>query len=281
MIYDRTYHLNDLELGILGKYLSLFYSKKDRLVFFDIGACEGGSSMRYARNYPNSVVYSVEPLPNNIDIIRENIKKTGTNNIEIVECAFSDRVGTEPFFLSSGTPDRFKRKQVDWDFGNKSSSLLSPDKATLVTPWLKFQDQKMIQTQTLKNFCDSRDIDHIHFIHMDVQGAELKVLQGAGEMLKNVDNIWLEVETISLYKDQPLKKDIERFLSGYGFFKVIDKVYGFSGDQLWVRKELLKTKKGFIFFWGKRVERLLHWMIAYPVKFAYLIRVIQMKYKKD
>ena len=56
--------------------------------------------------------------------------------------------------------------------------------------------------------------------------------------------IWLEVEAIELYKGQPLKKDIEHFLTGNGFIKIEDTVYSESGDQFWVRREYIYKEKG-------------------------------------
>ena len=40
----------------------LFY-RQERLVIFDIGACEGEESIRYARCFPKARIFSFEPLP--------------------------------------------------------------------------------------------------------------------------------------------------------------------------------------------------------------------------
>ena len=69
---------------------------------------------------------------------------------------------------------------------------------------------------------------------MDVQGAELRVLNGAGTLLDSVRVIWMEVEAKPLYKDQPLKADVERFMASRGFEKRLDTVGSVSGDQLYV-----------------------------------------------
>ncbi len=241
-MFDRNTHLNDLRLGIVGKLLRAFYSNDEPLIFFDIGACEGVSSVRYVRNFLNAEVYSVEPLPSNVERIKWNIDKTGVKNVHVVESAFTNSEGEATLHVSGGRPEAYEGTEVDWDFGNKSSSLLPPDKSTRYTPWLKFENEIPVSTQTLNIFCRKNEIDCVHFMHLDVQGAELKVLKGAGEMLRNIDNIWLEVETVPLYRDQPLKKEVQRFLKDNGFRKIVDHVYGVSGDQFWSRRDFLQVK---------------------------------------
>ena len=44
----------------------------------------------------------------------------------------------------------------------------------------------------------------------------------------------MEVEAKPLYKDQPLKKDVERYMKGHGFEIRLDQVGKVSGDQLYV-----------------------------------------------
>lgn len=237
-MYDRNTHLNIVDLGVVGDILRSVYSDSQELVIFDIGACEGISSVRYAKNFPNARVFSAEPLSHNLDHIEKNIAASGVKSITVIDAAFSDANGTADFHVSEGIPDKFKNDQLDWDFGNKSSSLLLPDKSTEHTPWLKFGRTETVQTRTLESYCNESKIEQIHFIHMDVQGAELKVLEGAGSLMDAIENVWLEVETVSLYKDQPVKKDIERFMKSKGFVKVFDTVFGISGDQFWMKKSL-------------------------------------------
>ena len=74
---------------------------------------------------------------------------------------------------------------------------------------------------------------------MDVQGAELLVLQGANKMISKINTIWLEVEKIPLYEDQALKTDIETFLIEHNFECVLNKVNHIAGDQFWVEKSFL------------------------------------------
>ena len=62
------------------------------------------------------------------------------------------------------------------------------------------------------------------YIKIDVQGAELDILENAQHALRNALIIESEVEFIPIYKDQPLFGDIQVFLRDYNFVlhKMID-----------------------------------------------------------
>jgi FkbM family methyltransferase len=229
------------ELPHQKKLLQLF-DQNASLVIFDIGACECLDSIRYSLLFPNSEVYAFEPLPKNIESGKAYIEQYNRTNITLTQVALSNQEGTAKFFVSSGRPQHEKSSE-DWDFGNKSSSLLQPDKTLEAHDWLKFHEKIEVKTNTLASFCKLNFIESIDFIHMDVQGAELMVLQGATEYLKKVKSIWLEVEKISLYKDQPLKKDIELFMKVNNFVKIMDTVDRVAGDQFYVNKLYFNNEK--------------------------------------
>lgn len=216
-----------------------FFRKKSKLIIFDIGSCDGLDSIRYAKLFPNSKIYAFEPLRKNIQLINENIKKFNCSNILPFELALSDKNGVSEFFISSGRPENIDEKDT-WNYGNKSSSLLSPEKHLEIHPFIKFNEKVFVNTQTLYDFCEKELINIIDFVHLDVQGAELMVLTGAKEKIRAIKMIWLEVENIELYKNQPLKKDIELFMSHNGFTIIKSTVNHISGDQLWVNYRFFK-----------------------------------------
>jgi FkbM family methyltransferase len=212
----------------------------DVRVVFDIGSCEGEDSIRYARLFPNATVYAAEPLPRNLPRLHENLRRHNASSVEVLPFAFSDASGSAQFYVSAGQPD--DRPHGDqWDYGNKSSSLFPPDKHLEIHPWVRFDQVIQVQTDTLANFCASRQIDTIDFIHMDVQGAELKVLAGAGDLISRIKAVWTEVERIPLYAGQPLKSDVERFMEDHAFLKLKDTVGAVSGDQLFVNRALVRV----------------------------------------
>ncbi|MEG4071187.1 FkbM family methyltransferase [Microcoleus sp. Pol14C2] len=75
-----------------------------------------------------------------------------------------------------------------------------------------------IETTTLDEFCKSEGIEEIDFLQIDVQGAELQVLQGASQILgKSILAVQAEVEFSHLYKNQPLFADVDIYLREQGF----------------------------------------------------------------
>lgn len=186
------------------------------LVVFDIGSCEGEDSVRYARRFPRSRIFAFEPLPANQELIRVNFATHAVTNAELVPLALSDRTGEASFYVSSGRPrDEFAGK--DWNYGNKSSSLLAPAAPGPMHGWIEFKETIKVRTETLDNFCRQRGLGHIDFIHMDVQGAEQLVLNGTPAMLPHISAIWLEVSARENYRGQALEADISRFMQRHGF----------------------------------------------------------------
>jgi len=222
------------------KDLLKLFNKADELIIFDIGGCEGEETIRYQRIFPMSKIFVFEPLPSNQNKILENFKKYQVNKAELVKAAASDESGFSIFHVSSGQPEN-KDDSVDWDFGNKSSSLLIPGKHLDIVPWIKFNESINVRTITLFDFINEKKIPLVDFIHMDVQGAEVKVLKGAGDLLKKIKAIWLEVSDVEFYKGQPTRNEIEAFMKEHRFYLVKSSIEGEYGDQLYLNKFYFKT----------------------------------------
>jgi len=237
MAFDRNQYINS-DSPLKSKLLRLFKSSNN-LTILDIGACEGEESIRYSRIFPNSKIYAFEPLPSNQKLIKEHIKKYDVDNVELVPFAVSNKKGASHFYVSSGHPKE-QTNDLDWDFGNKSSSLLKPN-INNNPDWLDFNKKIDVETITLNDFIIDRQLKEIDFIHMDVQGAELKVLNGARDHLKNMKAIWLEVSNVELYKNQPLTSDVEIFMKSKGFTMIKSVFEGNFGDQFYVNKRYYKT----------------------------------------
>lgn len=83
---------------------------------------------------------------------------------------------------------------------------------------IKLAHTQEVETTTLDNFCNSQDIAEIDFIQLDIQGAELPVLEGASQILKQGTlGIITEVEFTELYTGQPLFSDLDIYLRNNGF----------------------------------------------------------------
>lgn len=206
------------------------------LVICDIGACEGEDSVRYARAYPRARVFAFEPLPANQVLVRANFVRYAVPNAELVPLALSDRAGEAVFHVSSGRPPELFAGE-NWNYGNKSSSLLGPAQAVPMHGWIEFKETITVPTGSLDDFCAQRGLDHIDFIQMDVQGAEQLVLAGATAMLPHITAIWLEVSAREHYRGQALAADITQHMRRYGFRLAHSAYLGDAtseGDHLYV-----------------------------------------------
>jgi FkbM family methyltransferase len=99
------------------------------------------------------------------------------------------------------------------------TSVLAPDPRRLAqfngfTEWGAVQATQRIATRRL----DEIDaVEHIDFLKIDVQGAELLVFEGARKKLSETVAIQTEVSFVPLYQGQPTFGDVDRDLRARGF----------------------------------------------------------------
>ena len=78
--------------------------------------------------------------------------------------------------------------------------------------------KKEINTVSLDSFLPKSGIPSIDFLHLDTQGTELDILQGAQSFLSSsIVGVKCEVEFAPLYEGQALFGDVDGFLRQHGF----------------------------------------------------------------
>lgn len=240
MLDREKYILSDSPIK---KDLLKFFKRNEKLTILDVGGCEGEETIRYSKLFPNSLIFIFEPLPNNQKLIVNNFSKYNITNANLISKAVSNKSGTAQFFVSSGKPES-ENEDLDWDFGNKSSSLLEPDKEN-INSWLKFENKISVETITLSQFFIENKIKEVDFMHMDVQGAEKDVLIGTKKHINKIKIIWLEVADVEFYKNQVLRIDLEKFMKKNNFYLVRSEMEGNAGDQLYANKKYFRRIKVF------------------------------------
>ena len=209
-------------------------------VILDVGAADGQDTVRYAMRFPSARVFAFEPLSFNVEELRRTVDSNGLlDRVEIFQLALSDQDGEVDFWVSGGTPPEKWAKQVTSPPGPSgwrySSSMLEPLEHLEHWPWCTFEREK-VQARRLDALAAEEGIDSIDFAHLDVQGAELAVLRGTGALLGDIGAIWLEVSNAEMYRGQPLRAEVESFMSQHGFQLALNAAGGKrQGDQLWVR----------------------------------------------
>lgn len=223
--------------------LQFLFSSDSPHVILDIGACEGEDSIRYKRLFPDAKVIAFEPNTKNLEKIEKNLKSLDVHGVHVLPYALSSLNGTAEMHISSGSPKEFPDSS-DWDYGNKSSSLLKPSALmTKFHSWLRFDATLSVPTRRLDSVLSELGIDAVDFIHMDVQGAELMVLEGGAKILPSVACIWLEVGTEAIYEDQPSAAKTQEFLEAIGFIRIMEVLTQGSGDHFYINPTILKVVK--------------------------------------
>jgi FkbM family methyltransferase len=238
------------EVSTAERELARVFAPDEVRLIFDIGSCEAEDAIRYARAFPQARVYAFEPLPSNQALIRANLEVYGlADRVELVPVALCDRVGEAEFHVSSGRPPE-AAAEAAWNYGNKSSSLLTPGKGGPIHSWLKFKQSIQVITTTLDAFCAERGLSAPDFIHLDVQGAEGLVLKGGGKTLRHTAALWIEVADAPLYAGQPRRAEVEQTLRRLGFAMMLDQASGegVEHDQFYLNLHRART-------WGPWLRR--------------------------
>jgi len=128
-----------------------------------------------------------------------------------------------------------------------SSSILQPASHLTQFEDVKFNEKIEVVSNRLEDvieFLERNGHQHVTMgldtLYMDTQGAELKVLLGAGRVLKNIRYIFTEVTRNELYKGAPSLQELISFLDSVGF--TLNNVYfnrAQYGDALFISKDLL------------------------------------------
>jgi len=103
-----------------------------------------------------------------------------------------------------------------------SCSLYPPSRAVLdrypwLGEWIGPIGTRQMQVSTLAAWAAKEGLKGFDFIKLDVQGAELDVLRGAGPLLDGCLGVEAEVFFNKLYEGQPLFAEVDTFLRKQGF----------------------------------------------------------------
>lgn len=178
----------------ISQYIMENIQFQDKDVFLDIGANIGWYSLLLGKNNSNLTIYSFEPDPINLGLLKENVKNNHLKNITIIPKALSDRTGSA----------------ILYKYPNKNAGRHS------LLPINDYQKVK-VETQTLNEFIkEVLDSDQIiRFIKIDVEGFEFQVFKYGEKALERTENVLLEF-TPEYMKIED-KKDFVNLLQSLGF----------------------------------------------------------------
>jgi FkbM family methyltransferase len=208
----------------------------DKILIFDIGAYDGRSASKYLKEFPKGEIYSFEPTKKSFEKLK---KSFGTNtNVKIFNTAFSDFKGETEFYVNNSGLTNSLLKLSNTKINNEVYNL-------------KEESIEKVAVTTLDIFTKEMNIDKINILKIDVQGAELSVLKGAQNLLKSkkIDVLFVEVEFLKLYANQPLFHDISSFLyqNDYHLYSLYNLTYSKEGqmvygDAIFLNSDIINKK---------------------------------------
>jgi FkbM family methyltransferase len=180
-----------------------FPDRAFRRVWIDVGAHLGEKTFAAAVDDPDLVVYAFEPnLPLALRLANR------LPNYIALPMAVAEVDGSSVFFVNTC---------------DVASSLLPFDQAG-VERWrtsepLAVAAEVVVPTIRLDTFMRAAGIDHVDFLKVDAQGADLAVVRSAGDLLRVVGGLEIEVETSAtpLYEGAPTKTEVVEYLRERGF----------------------------------------------------------------
>lgn len=129
------------------------------------------------------------------------------------------------------------RSQVYMSNNNgQSSSLLKPKLHLSVAPHVKFNDSYVTEVKRLDSLLEIFNCPKIWVV--DVQGYELKVFKGAGNLLSCVDLIYCEVNRGEVYDGCAQIAELDEFLGKFDLHRVLVRWWGLWGDAIYSRRDI-------------------------------------------
>ena len=168
----------------------------------EIGSHIGTDTVKLCNNLKPQKLYAIEPDTRNI---KEIINLRLSPNVNIINAAVGNKTGAQTFYESYGNTPR-GRLHTD------SNSLMKPIKTDKRPDWVKFK-QSTVNVYRLDDLV--KYVSEIDLIWMDVQGAELLVIEGATETLKRTKYLYTECQE-GRYEGQPGLGRILAALPGWG-----------------------------------------------------------------
>jgi FkbM family methyltransferase len=182
--------------------------KRDVEVIFDVGANVGRSVERYRECFPAARTWCFEPSRESYGALVERFR--GVKEVRAWRMAVGEKSGTVELFLNRNA---------------ETNSILAAARESGGEDYENVGREE-VPCVALDDFCREHGVERINILKMDIQGAELMALRGAGGLLSRgaIDVIYSEVLFKKLYEGQCHWHEIGALLGGYGY-----RVFGLYG----------------------------------------------------
>lgn len=217
--------LTDLNIQRIYSVIEKTKKINDIKYILDLGCRDGCEAIQFSFLFPNAKIISVEANPNQIEIIKSNIKDYP--NIEIFNFGASDEDAELDFNVSSTV-----------NIGNSSFLKINGNYDNYEK--MAFHTPIKVKTKRLDNFLKEQQVPKIDILFMDIQGFEGKAIQGLGNYINNVKILYSEITYKEMYKDQILFDKFDYYMLQKGFYCIYrDYKHGdFWGDSIYINSNI-------------------------------------------
>lgn len=170
-----------------------FARRRDLRTIIDVGANVGQTAHHCRRFFPRATIHCFEPVPETVARLQQAVANDSATRVHAL--ALSDRVGSASVAFGR---DSEAARIVDAPAGLGCT----------------------VATDTLDRFAQSAGLEQIDLLKIDVEGHELAVLSGAGELLaaRRISAIYVEA---GFETSDPLHthfSNVHAVLKRHGFF---------------------------------------------------------------
>jgi FkbM family methyltransferase len=176
----------------------------------DVGANIGFYTLFFASIVKNGNIFAFEPIESFYKRLTEVININNIQNVICEKLIVSDSCSEIDIFLGDCSARIHPEDNIRWDFSKKEK----------------------VKSTTLDNYIDSKNIDKIDFIKIDVDGHEIEVLNGAKNSLNKFSPIMMvEFSKEAQHYSGHSLEELTDTLSNLGY-----KFFNLSGQELKLKK---------------------------------------------
>ncbi len=159
-------------------------------VVLDVGSYEGLYAIYAATKVgPTGRIIALEPDPANLRLLRENLIRSGVKNVEVIPSGLWKECCDVPMA------------------SNTSGSHISG---------IDIGEQATISVMTLELLLSQLGMPHVDFVKMDIEGAEVEVLESSLNILPSMSACWA-VASYHLRDGQPTARLLEPIFNSAGY----------------------------------------------------------------
>lgn len=189
--------------------------KKDDATIVEIGANGGENTVDFYTRFPAATIHVFEPDPRAIALFQG---RRFDPRVILNQCAVGAYSGTIEFFQSSGAPPgaEHERWEKGWDM---SGSIRKPTGHLTAHTWCKFDTTIQVPITTLDDWRQRNGVGIVDFMWADVQGAEIDVINGGPETLRNTRFFYTEFSDEEMYEGE---LNLQGILDALPLFEVVE-----------------------------------------------------------